>query len=137
MIRIETIAEFDADGRFTLTGQSTEAVVPGSHHVVVLVDDPSPSSEEADALDPALKRINGILVYTGQILEDPEKVRQRLDEERMQLLLGPSLWPTVVEENGLLLLNAVPEEEASVNIQSLIDADREERMNHIVGGGKS
>jgi hypothetical protein len=134
MIRIETIAEFDAEGRFTVTGQATEAVAPGPHRVTLEVADQSaPTSIVGATNEPALKRINNVLVLTGQMTEDPEKVRQRLDEERLLELSGSALFPTIVEEDGLLLLNALPEGDASVDIQSLIDADRDDRMKHIVG----
>ncbi len=92
MIRIETIAEFDAEGRFTVTGQAAVAVSPGPHLVTVVVDEIEPASQPTieDTDDPMLKRINGVLVWTGKLLEDPEEVRRRLDEERtQQLLYGP------------------------------------------------
>lgn len=133
MIRIETIAEFDADGRFTVTGQSTSTVGPGSHRVTLELTEPEAAPPNEPAHSPALQRINGVLVLTGQILEDPERVRQRLDEERLLDLAGPALFPTIIEDDGLLLLNALPEGDASVDIQSLIDADRDDRMKHVVG----
>ena len=37
MNRTETTAEFDADGRFVLTGQTGQPASPGEHRVVVLI----------------------------------------------------------------------------------------------------
>jgi hypothetical protein len=88
MIRIETTAEFDAEGRFTATGQSPTAVAPGPHRIVVLVDDPTSSEPTSVSDEPPLKWVDGLLVFTGEFLEDPEEVRRRLDDERMRELLG-------------------------------------------------
>jgi hypothetical protein len=94
MIRIETTADFDAEGRFTLQGQSAVPVTPGKHRVTVVISEADASTvaepvivEGAD--DQMLQRINGVLVWTGQLLEDPETTRERLDDERTdQLLYG-------------------------------------------------
>jgi hypothetical protein len=94
VIRIETTAEFDSQGRFIASGQSPSAVAPGPHRIVVLVEEPAaqqmaPQLSEAPTTSP-LERVGGVLVFTGQLLEDPETVRQRLDEERLRFLLGES-----------------------------------------------
>ncbi len=93
MIRIETTAEFDAEGRFTVTGQVQAPVTPGPHRVTVVITEGAPirpvkpeTIEDTD--DPMLKRINGVLVWTGELLEDPEEVRQKLDEQRTQQFLS-------------------------------------------------
>lgn len=44
-------------------------------------DEPRVTVEDTD--DPMLKRINGVLVWTGQLLEDPDAACRRLDDERM------------------------------------------------------
>lgn len=91
MIRIETTAEFDTEGKFTVTGTTTEPVSPGSHTVVLLVNDSAaPKTTVNQNAEAPLQRINGMLVFTGQLLEDPEEVRQRLDDERLRQLLGES-----------------------------------------------
>lgn len=92
MIRIETTAEFDAEGRFTLQGQSAVPVPPGKHRVTVVISEPDALTEAKavaveDTDDPLLKRINGVLVWTGQLLEHPDVTRQRLDDERTEQLL--------------------------------------------------
>lgn len=95
MIRIETTAEFDAEGRFIARGQVLRPVTPGSHRVtIVLAESESTSTDETtvieDTDDPLLKRINGVLVWTGQILETPDETRKRLDEEQTERILnGP------------------------------------------------
>ncbi|MDP1799413.1 MAG: hypothetical protein Q8K78_18090 [Planctomycetaceae bacterium] len=50
MIRIETIAEFDTDGRFSASGQATQSVSQGAHRVIIFVDD-EPASVDSTALD--------------------------------------------------------------------------------------
>ena len=92
MIRIETTADFDADGRFVLTGKVPTPVAPGRHRVTIVISDADVSRKsEATALqegdDPLLQRINGVLVWSGQLLEGPEETRQRLDDERTEHLL--------------------------------------------------
>lgn len=95
MIRIETTAEFDAEGRFTLQGQSLVPVTPGKHRVTVVISATEGTQEEKpiaveDTDDPMLKRINGVLVWTGRLLEDPEETRRRLDDEQTERYLhGP------------------------------------------------
>lgn len=129
MIRIETTAEFDAQGHFTVSGQTTEPIDAGSHRVVVILDEVAAKTPESP-----LKKIGNVLVYTGTVYEDAESARRRLDEERLREFVGPSLIPTVVDENGLALLNALPEFASNVDVQPLIDADREDRMRHLLGG---
>lgn len=86
MIHIEATAQFDAEGRFT--GQAPSAVEPGSHRILILVDEPVQTEPPSTADEPPLKWIDGLLVFTGELLEDPEEVRRRLDDERMRELLG-------------------------------------------------
>lgn len=88
MIRIETTAEFDAEGRFTATGQTSSAVAPGSHRIVILVDERAATKPMPATVEPPLKWVDGLLVFTGEFLEDPEEVRRRLEDERMRELLG-------------------------------------------------
>lgn len=95
MIRIETTAEFDADGNFTVTAQIPMPVPPGSHPIIIQV--PEINSGAGDGLpaaeadsEPAWKTVGELLVFTGELLDDPETVRRRLDEERAhQLFYGP------------------------------------------------
>lgn len=93
MIRIETTADFDAEGRFT--GQTPSTVTPGPHRVLMLIEEPASSepaaSDAVPAAEPPLKWVDGLLLITGELLEDPEEVRRRLDDERMRDLLG-DLW---------------------------------------------
>lgn len=89
MIRIETIAEFDAEGRFTVSGQATIGVSPGPHRVTVEVEE-SDSSQQADVSEPPLQKIGNVFVLTGSYDGDPESVRRQLDQETAeQLLRGP------------------------------------------------
>jgi hypothetical protein len=94
MIRIETTAEFDAEGKFTVTAQAPMPVPPGSHPIIIQVPEINSDTEglpaaEADS-EPAWKKVGELLVFTGELLEDPEEVRRRLDEERArQLFYGP------------------------------------------------
>jgi len=93
MIRIETTAEFDAQGRFTVRGQAPQGVSPGQHRVTIELEEPvaivsSPTEVIEDTDDPMLKRINGVLVWTGHLLEDPDEVRRRLDDEQTDRLLS-------------------------------------------------
>lgn len=66
--------DFDAtvepDRRLTL--QLPADIAPGEPRVTV---------EDTD--DPILKRFNGVRVWTGQLLEDTDETRRRLDNERM------------------------------------------------------
>jgi hypothetical protein len=92
MIRIETTADVDTEGRLTLTAQFPQSVTPGPHRVTLVLDEsvaaaPKPTPHIEDTDDPLLKRINGVLVWTGQLLEDPEAARRRLDDERADQLL--------------------------------------------------
>lgn len=53
MIRIETTAEFDAEGKFVLTGQSGEPISPGQHRVVVLIGETAePATPRGPAAEP-------------------------------------------------------------------------------------
>lgn len=89
MIRIETIAEFDAEGRFTVTGKSTVAVSPGSHRVTLEVEEPQVQSTQS----------------------------------------------AIVNEDGLFLLNVESQDDADLGIVRLIEADREARLQQLLGGG--
>lgn len=42
--------------------------------------EPRVTVEDTD--DPIWKRISDVLVWTGQLLEDPDETRRRLDDER-------------------------------------------------------
>jgi hypothetical protein len=92
MIRIETTAEFDADGRFTATGQAPRSVTPGSHRISILVEEPATlepaTPRSVETTESPLQWVDGLLVFTGEMLEDPDEVLQRLDDERMRQLLG-------------------------------------------------
>lgn len=92
MIRIETTAEFDAEGRFALVGQTQVSIAPGPRRVTIVINDADLLREpNAVALqkreDALLQRVNGVLVWTGRLLEDPEEARQRLDDEWIDWLL--------------------------------------------------
>jgi hypothetical protein len=96
MIRIETTATFDAEGHVEIPLQSAVPVSPGTYRISMTISDPV-TAQQGESHDPTvaeypeLERIDGILVYKGVLLEDPETVRQRLDDERArQLLFGPS-----------------------------------------------
>lgn len=86
MIRIETTAEFDAEGRFT--GKLLEAVSPGAHRVIVVV-------EERDSTNRT---------------------------------------STMIDENGLLLLNVEPVAAMDLDITKLIEANRDERIQDLLNG---
>ncbi len=89
MIRIETTAEFDAEGRFALQGQTHVPVAPGTHRVTVVVSD-AETEEPVECSASALQKVGNVLVFTGTLLEDPEDVRRRLDEEATRRMLeGP------------------------------------------------
>ncbi|MDX1968610.1 MAG: hypothetical protein SFV23_15640 [Planctomycetaceae bacterium] len=92
MIRIETTAEFDAEGHFTVSGQTTAAIAPGSHRVVL------------------------------ELIREDCSFREDV------------VHPALIVENGLLLLNLEPTVDANVTVSDLIDSDREERMNYLLGG---
>jgi hypothetical protein len=94
MIRIETTAKFDAEGRFTVTGRTTQSVSPGEHSVVVEVDENPPQAVSecmpSSVDEPAFKKVGNLWVFTGETLEDPEEVRRRLDDEYVHRMLnGP------------------------------------------------
>lgn len=93
MIRIETTAEFDADGRFV--GQAQVAVTPGTHRVTVVVSDVDPEIDCDGQLaqqtgTPHLKNIDGILVWTGPVPEGIDTSARDILEERAERLLSGS-----------------------------------------------
>lgn len=47
MIRIETVVEFDVEGRFTVKGQLPHPISPDKSDVVIYVDETVLSPEEA------------------------------------------------------------------------------------------
>lgn len=87
MIRIETIVEFDADGRFTVSGQSTSAVSPGPHRVTLVVDEPQIASAE-----PAVVDENGLFLLNIEPQDGADVDIVRLieadRESRLQQLLS-------------------------------------------------
>jgi hypothetical protein len=91
MIRIGTTAEFDAEGRFTVTGQTTEPISPGTHPVMVEIQESSTGARKTTtAVPPGLRKEGHIWVLDCVGAEDPEEVRQRLDEEATRRILeGP------------------------------------------------
>jgi hypothetical protein len=96
MIRIETTAEFDAEGRFTATGQSPTAVAPGPHRIVVFLDEPadtSPASDDAPVPQPSvLVREAGLLLINAEPQPNAEmNVRALMEaarDERAMHILG-------------------------------------------------
>lgn len=95
MIRIETTAEFDADGKFVLTGQTGEPVPPGEHRVVVLIgeaetaDKPvEPPKTDADSSS-CLCVERGLLLLSApllpgkqpSVLEILDQIRREREEE--------------------------------------------------------
>ena len=93
MIRIETTAEFDAEGRFV--GQAQVSVTPGIHRVTVVVSDveTEPDSEgliAQETVEPHLEEIDGILVWTGPVPEGIDTAAREILEERAERFLrGP------------------------------------------------
>jgi hypothetical protein len=83
MIRIETTAEFDAEGRFTVKGTTTERVAPGPHRVLVVLAE-AEVEEVRPVEEPPLRKVGNVLVFEGTFEEAPEVVRQRLDEESLR-----------------------------------------------------
>jgi hypothetical protein len=95
MIRIETTAEFDAEGQFTVTGQTPLPVSPGSHRVTVILEESVAPRSAAlrpgdDTGHPLLKWIDGVLVWTGPVSSDIDTAhREILDERDRRMLEGP------------------------------------------------
>lgn len=98
MIRIETTAEFDADGKFVLTGQTGEPICPGEHRVVVLIGE---TAESASSQLPAAEP-DSCLYFDGEklLLDVPLNPdadlsvvhwieQARLDRERHSLGIEP------------------------------------------------
>lgn len=81
MIRIQTTAEFDADGKFT--GQTTEPVPPGSYTIEIVVPD-SPSVAFTDQLDePMYVEQHGLLLLNVKPLPDALiDMRELIQQER-------------------------------------------------------
>lgn len=91
MTRIETTATIGADRNLTL--QLPDDVSPGTHRVVVLVDDeieqPAVEGPPVSQRD-FLEWEGNILVFTGKLLGDPMKTLDEIREERdLQNLYGP------------------------------------------------
>ncbi len=90
MIRIQTTAEFDAEGRFT--GRIMEPVPPGVHPIDVMIEEQETLLKPTDppSSDFGLRKEGNVWVLDCTYSEDPEDVRRRLDEESMrQMLEGP------------------------------------------------
>ncbi len=68
MIRIETTAEFDADGKFVLTGQSGEPISPGEHRVVVLIGETETAEKPVEASERDAPSSSGLCVERGLLL---------------------------------------------------------------------
>ena len=86
MIRIETTAEFDAEGRFTASGQTPSAIAPGSHPIVILVKDfpesTYPSDSSADHLS-VLVREGGLLLIGAEALPNADlDIRALIEADR-------------------------------------------------------
>ena len=94
MIRIETTAEFDAEGRFTVSGQTTEPISPGVHPIAITIGETRPPLEST--------------------VEPPSS--------------------TLIERNGLVLINAQPQFDANIDIVEMIRQVREEREQFVLGG---
>ena len=93
MIRIETTAEFDAEGRFV--GHTQVSVTPGIHRVTVVVSDVDTELDCEGQLaqqtgEPYLKNIDGVLVWTGPVPEGIDTAARDILEERAERFLrGP------------------------------------------------
>lgn len=83
MIRIETTAEFDTEGRFTVTAQGPK-LTPGAHRVVVVVE----KSVEAPVVTPSpstLVREGTLLLLNAEPVEDVHcDIRALIDADREQ-----------------------------------------------------
>lgn len=70
MVRIETTAELDAEGRFSASGQAPQSVPPGVHRVIIFVDD-QPVSADSTARDAGEHR-SCLIERDGAFLLDAE-----------------------------------------------------------------
>ena len=95
MIRIETTAEFDAAGRFTVTGRAPQQVSPGVHRATIVIDIPVIPKSSAlipgeETGHPLLEWEDGVLVWTGPIQPGLETAhRDMTDERERQIVEGP------------------------------------------------
>ncbi|HUQ71540.1 MAG TPA: hypothetical protein VM165_18575 [Planctomycetaceae bacterium] len=86
MIRIETTAEFDAEGRFTATGQTSSVVTPGPHQVVMLVTEVTDSTAKSDPDTEhrsVLVREGGLLLIGAEALPNADfDIRTLIEADR-------------------------------------------------------
>ena len=83
MRTIEASATIADDRRLVL--QLPQDVVPGEHHVVVLLNAPSPGAESA--AETPLRWEDGLLVYGGETVGRIEDAIDEFREERMLHIL--------------------------------------------------
>lgn len=93
MIRIETTAEFDAEGRSTIQVQTTQPVSPGVYPIAITFDE-ARTSPAAPVDQPT---------------------------------------PTLIERDGLLLINAEPQFDANFDMVEMIRQEREARDQFLLG----
>lgn len=82
MKTIETTAKVGSDRRLVL--QLPDDVLPGEHRVVLLID-PAEGQESEPAEQPLIRK-GSVLVHTGELTGDPDRVLHELREERMRKL---------------------------------------------------
>lgn len=90
MKRIEAIADVGPDRQVTL--QLPSDLAEGSHRLTVLIDEvePSDAGECASSAEDCLIERQGILVYTGRLIDDPDRVLEELRLERERRFLDGS-----------------------------------------------
>lgn len=89
MIRIETTATFDVEGHCIIDGRLNVPIPPGTHPIVIEVAE-SIAPDPLEVLDPMIQKVGNVYVLSGELLDDPERVRERIDEERTRQLLEGS-----------------------------------------------
>ena len=95
MIRIETTAEFDAHGRFTVQGQTPQRIPSGTHHATLVVDDLHDAAHSALAPGgptghPCLQWEGRVLVWHGATASDLSSAHRDITDDRdRRALEGP------------------------------------------------
>lgn len=90
MMRIETVAEVGPDRQVVIT--LPPEVAEGAHRFVVLVDEPQRVRHADDVLpaEEPLEWDDGLLVYTGELADDPIQVLEEMRLERERRFLSGS-----------------------------------------------
>ena len=86
MTRIETTGIVDENGMMTLS--VPPSVLPGAHEVLVVIDHVESSDLPPATDNDALEQQGTRLVFTGELLADPESVRRSQLEERERRFIG-------------------------------------------------